>query len=95
MSWPVQARSLLTAHEDYTTLLFRNDSQIFKPGFVFNHLRQCVTEDQVEAVRRMTLTLDGTSAVFDVPSETVQVSCSFLSRALMIPGSASLLINSP
>ena len=69
-----QARSLLTAHEDYTTLMFRNDSQIFKPGFVFNHLRQCVSEDQVEAVRRMTLTLDGTGAVFDVPSETVQVS---------------------
>ncbi|KAK9857176.1 hypothetical protein WJX84_009545 [Apatococcus fuscideae] len=68
----LKARSLLTAHEDYTTLLFRNDGQIFKPGFVFNHLRQCLPEDQVEAVRRMTLTLDGTGAVFDVPSETVE-----------------------
>ena len=69
----MQARSLLTAHEDFTTLLFDNGFEIQRPGFVFGFLKRLLPEETVEEVKRMSLTQDGTRAVFDVPSKLVQV----------------------
>ena len=69
----VQARSLLTAHEDFTTLLFDNGSEIQRPGFVFGYLKRNMSEETVEEVKRMSLTKDGNRAVFDVPSKLVKV----------------------
>ncbi|KAK9813646.1 hypothetical protein WJX73_001432 [Symbiochloris irregularis] len=68
----MQARSLLTAHEDYTTLLFDNGYEIQRPGFVFGFLKKSLAEDKVEEVKRMTLTQDGLRAVFDVPTKLVK-----------------------
>ncbi|KAK9823222.1 hypothetical protein WJX72_001159 [[Myrmecia] bisecta] len=62
----MKARSLLTAHEDYTTLLFTSDVEILRPGFVFGFLRKRLSDAIVEEVKRMTLTADGKQAVFDV-----------------------------
>ena len=36
----LQARSLLTAHEDFTTLQFHAGVEIQRPGFVFSALKQ-------------------------------------------------------
>jgi hypothetical protein len=73
----VQARSLLTAHEDFTTLMFTSPTEIQRPGLVFSFLKKHMpSEDTVEEVKRMSLTADGKSAVFDVPSKLAQVDCS-------------------
>ena len=73
----VQARSLLTAHEDFTTLMFTSPTEIQRPGLVFSFLKKHMpSEDTVEEVKRMSLTADGKSAVFDVPSKLAQVACS-------------------
>jgi ATP-dependent RNA helicase DDX21 len=69
---PVQARSLLTAHEDFTTLQFHAGVPIDRPGFVFSHLKRHLADALVEEVKRMCLTADGASAIFDVPSEHVK-----------------------
>ena len=70
----VQARSLLTAHEDFTTLMFTSPTEIQRPGLVFSFLKKHMpSEDTVEEVKRMSLTADGKSAVFDVPSKLAQV----------------------
>ena len=72
----VQARSLLTAHEDFTTLMFTSPTEIQRPGLVFSFLKKYMpSEDTVEEVKRMSLTSDGRSAVFDVPSKLAQVGC--------------------
>lgn len=68
-----QARSLLTAHEDFTTLQFHAGQPIQRPGFVFTTLKRHLSEENVEQIKRMSLTADGQSAIFDVPSELVQV----------------------
>ena len=68
-----QARSLLTAHEDFTTLQFHSNVAIDRPGFVFNHLKRHLPDALVEEVKRMCLTADGKSAIFDVPSQNVKV----------------------
>ena len=68
-----QARSLLTAHEDFTTLQFHSDTEINRPGFVFTHLKRHLPEEVVEEVKRLSLTADGKSAIFDVPSQHVKV----------------------
>ena len=69
-----QARSLLTAHEDFTTLMFTSPTEIQRPGLVFTFLKKYMpSEATVEEVKRMSLTADGKSAVFDVPSKLAQV----------------------
>lgn len=70
----LQARSLLTAHEDFTTLMFTSPTEIQRPGLVFTFLKKYMpSEATVEEVKRMSLTADGKSAVFDVPSKLAQV----------------------
>lgn len=74
-----QARSLLTAHEDFTTLMFTSPTEIQRPGLVFTFLKKYMpSEATVEEVKRMSLTADGKSAVFDVPSKLAQVRCAAL-----------------
>ena len=73
----VQARSLLTAHEDFTTLQFHSDTEINRPGFVFSHLKRHLPDEVVEEVKRLSLTADGKSAIFDVPSQHVKVCLPF------------------
>lgn len=73
MLWAVQARSLLTAHEDFTTLQFHAGQVIQRPGFVFSFLKRELPEEMVEEVKRMCMTADGKSAIFDVPSQNVEV----------------------
>eukprot|EP00879_Flechtneria_rotunda_P025476 GHRR01027075.1.p1 GENE.GHRR01027075.1~~GHRR01027075.1.p1 ORF type:complete len:253 (+),score=96.28 GHRR01027075.1:171-929(+) len=68
----MKARSLLTAHDGFTTLLFKAEWEVQKPGYVFSFLRRRLPEELVEEVRRMTLTKDGCGAVFDIPSQHVQ-----------------------
>jgi ATP-dependent RNA helicase DDX21 len=69
------SRSLLTAHEDYTTMHFKSTSGgIEKPGFVFSFLRKKVTDEEIlNEVKRMTLTADGSGAVFDIPNKYVDM----------------------
>ena len=69
----IKARSLLTSHEDYTTLMYHSGSEIQKPGAVFAFLKRSLPDGVVEEVQRMTLTTDGRCAVFDVPSKRAQV----------------------
>ena len=77
----VQARSLLTAHEDFTTLMFTNPAEIQRPGLVFSFLKKYMpSEATVEEVKRMSLTADGKSAVFDVPTKLAQVLKGFQSQ---------------
>lgn len=65
----IKPRSLLTAHEEYVTLQFMGSSQVDKPGYVFGFLRRRIdNEETVNEVKRMTLTMDGKGAVFDVPT---------------------------
>ena len=71
----LQARSLLTAHEDFTTLLFKSPCEIQRPGFVFSTLKKHLPDATVEEVKRMSLTADNCGAVFDVPSKLVKVGC--------------------
>ena len=44
----------------------------FSPSYVFSYLRRMLPEETVNEVRRMSLLLDGTGAVFDVPVERVE-----------------------
>ncbi len=69
----MQARSLLTAHEDFTTLQFHAGTEIQRPGFVFSALKQRLDEAKVEEIKRICLTVDQKCAIFDVPSEHVKV----------------------
>ncbi|GLI62640.1 hypothetical protein VaNZ11_005306 [Volvox africanus] len=71
----MKARSLLTAHDDCTTLLFiSEDHTIESPGSVWGHLRKTcrLDESALDQVKRMTVTADSKGAVFDVPSELAQ-----------------------
>ena len=72
----LQARSLLTAHEDFTTLQFHAGTEIQRPGFVFSALKQRLPEAKVEEIKRICLTVDQKSAIFDVPSQYVKVCAS-------------------
>ncbi|CAL8464893.1 g4428 [Coccomyxa elongata] len=68
----IRARSLLTAHEDYTTLQFHSSQEIQRPGFVFTSLRRHLSDEAVEQIKGISLTTDGKSAIFDVPSALAQ-----------------------
>ncbi|KAK9835314.1 hypothetical protein WJX81_001245 [Elliptochloris bilobata] len=68
----LQARSLLTAHEEFVTLQFHSGTEIQRPGFVFSSLKRHLPDALVEEIKRMSLTADGRSAVFDVPAANVK-----------------------
>lgn len=54
--------------------MFTSPTEIQRPGLVFTFLKKYMpSEATVEEVKRMSLTADGKSAVFDVPSKLAQV----------------------
>ena len=64
----MKRRSLLTAHEGYTTFVFESPTELDRPGYVFGFLRRRMNESVVDQVKGMRLTKDARGAVFDVPS---------------------------
>ncbi|KAG0598099.1 hypothetical protein M758_12G046000 [Ceratodon purpureus] len=68
----LKRRSLLTSHDDATTLMLKANTSMYSPTYAFNCLRKYLAEEFVNEVRRMNLTVDGTGAVFDVPSRSVE-----------------------
>lgn len=68
----LKRRSLLTSHDDATTLMLKANTAMHSPTYAFNCLRKYLPEEYVNEVRRMNLTVDGTGAVFDVPSRSVE-----------------------
>eukprot|EP00898_Chlorokybus_atmophyticus_P002543 jgi/Chlat1/328/Chrsp1S00218 len=68
----VKRGSLLSGHEDSTTLLFEADNtNVRTPTYVFSFLRRRLPEDAVNEVRRMNLLASGNGAAFDVPNRLV------------------------
>jgi ATP-dependent RNA helicase DDX21 len=67
----IKRRSLLTSHDDATTLMLKANTSMYSPTYAFNCLRKYLPEETINEVRRMNLTVDGMGAVFDVPSRTV------------------------
>jgi ATP-dependent RNA helicase DDX21 len=68
----LKRRSLLTSHDDATTLMLKANTSMYSPTYAFNCLRKYLPEESVNEVRRMNLTVDGTGAVFDIPSRSVE-----------------------
>ncbi len=89
----MQARSLLTAHEDFTTLQFHAGTEIQRPGFVFSALKQRLDEAKVEEIKRICLTVDQKCAIFDVPSEHVKVRPALPSPVLHSHGTIGLAMS--
>lgn len=67
----LKRRSLLTSHDDSTTLILKANTSMYSPTYAFNCLRKFLPETIINEVRRMNLTVDGKGAVFDVPSKNV------------------------
>ncbi|KAJ9520320.1 hypothetical protein QJQ45_030215, partial [Haematococcus lacustris] len=69
----VKARSLLTAQDDCSTLLATSAEPISFAGAVWTYLKKHLGlgETICDKIRRITMTADGTGAVFDVPAEHV------------------------
>ncbi|XP_068634454.1 DEAD-box ATP-dependent RNA helicase 7-like [Aristolochia californica] len=66
-------RSLLTSLENYVTLLLQLGRNIYSPSFAFSVLRRFMPEEKIEGIKGLSLTADGTGAVFDVPSEDLDL----------------------
>ncbi|XP_057446360.1 DEAD-box ATP-dependent RNA helicase 7-like [Lotus japonicus] len=64
----IKKRSLLTSMENYVTLLLETGRSIHTPSYAFGILRRFVPEEKVDGVQGLSLTADGTGAVFDVPA---------------------------
>ena len=63
----VEPRAADEDRENTTTLLFSTTSKIHASSYVWTFLRRHLPEHKLNEVRGMTLTADGTGAVFDVP----------------------------
>ncbi|KQJ91093.1 DEAD-box ATP-dependent RNA helicase 7 [Brachypodium distachyon] len=68
----IKKRSLLSSMENYTTLQLQTGRPMYTPGFALTTLKRFMPEDKLSDVHGITLTADGTGAVFDVPSAEVQ-----------------------
>ncbi|XP_011654884.1 DEAD-box ATP-dependent RNA helicase 7 [Cucumis sativus] len=65
----IKSRSLLTSMENYVTLILEPGKPMYSPSFAYSILRRFLPEEKVESVKGMSLTADGSSAVFDVQTE--------------------------
>ncbi|XP_039000185.1 DEAD-box ATP-dependent RNA helicase 7-like [Hibiscus syriacus] len=68
----IKCRSLLTSMENYVTLLLEARKPIYTLSYVFAVLKRFLPEEKVQSVQGLTLTADGTGAVFDVAEEDVE-----------------------
>ena len=80
----LQARSLLSGDEGFTTLQFTSPTEILRPSFVYVFLKRYIPEEQVEQIRRISLTADGSSALFDVPAQAAKVTYIQIQRHLQV-----------
>ncbi|XP_068650332.1 DEAD-box ATP-dependent RNA helicase 7-like [Aristolochia californica] len=69
----ITKRSLLTSLENYVTLLLQSGRNIYTPSFAFSVLRRFMPEEKVEGLKGLSLTADGKGAVFDVPTEDLDL----------------------
>ncbi|CAD5175276.1 unnamed protein product [Musa acuminata subsp. malaccensis] len=67
----IKKRSLLSSMENYVTLLLQTGRPIYSPSFAFSTFRRFLPDDKIEGVKGLSLTADGTGAVFDVPADDV------------------------
>eukprot|EP00958_Prasinococcus_capsulatus_P014644 scaffold1541_cov418-Prasinococcus_capsulatus_cf.AAC.2 len=68
----MKPRSLITSHEDTTTLLFEaTGTTIRTPTYVWNYLRNHLSEELVGDVKRVVVATCGTKAVLDVSPDNV------------------------
>jgi ATP-dependent RNA helicase DDX21 len=68
----IKKRSLLSSMENYTTLHLQTGRPMYTPAFAITTLKRFMPEDRLSDVHGITLTSDGTGAVFDVPASEVQ-----------------------
>ncbi|XP_010934579.1 DEAD-box ATP-dependent RNA helicase 7 [Elaeis guineensis] len=67
----IKKRSLLSSMENYVTLLLQAGKTIYSPSLAFSILRRFMPDEKIEGVKGLSLTADGTGAVFDVPADHV------------------------
>ncbi|KAK8916729.1 DEAD-box ATP-dependent RNA helicase 7 [Platanthera zijinensis] len=68
----IKKRSILSSLDDYVTLHLEAGKPIHTPGFVFSVLKRFIPEEKLAGLKHVSLTADGTGAVFDVPADDVQ-----------------------
>jgi len=66
---PPAARSLTSATEGYTTVLFTSQREIRSLSYVWINIKSAFDEKFGESVKGMQLSVDSYSAVFDIPTE--------------------------
>ncbi|KAF2917117.1 hypothetical protein DAI22_09g168500 [Oryza sativa Japonica Group] len=68
----IKKRSLLSSMDNHTTLLLQTGRSVYAAGFVLSTLKRFMPEERLADVKGITITADGTGAVFDVPSAEVE-----------------------
>uniref|UniRef100_A0A0E0IMI1 DEAD-box ATP-dependent RNA helicase 7 n=1 Tax=Oryza nivara TaxID=4536 RepID=A0A0E0IMI1_ORYNI len=68
----IKKRSLLSSMDNHTTLLLLTGRSVYAAGFVLSTLKRFMPEERLADVKGITITADGTGAVFDVPSAEVE-----------------------
>lgn len=66
-------RSLLSSQEGFATLILKTGRIMHTPTYAFSILRKIMPEENITGIRGMSLTADGTGAVFDVPNDHVDL----------------------
>ncbi|KAH9297798.1 hypothetical protein KI387_029480 [Taxus chinensis] len=69
----VKKRSLLSSQEDTVTLILKSGKVMHSSTYAFTILRRIIPEENMAGISGMSLTSDGMAAVFDVPSEHVDL----------------------
>lgn len=67
----IKKRSLLSSSDNYVTLILEIGKPIYSPSFAYGILRRSFPDDKIDMVKSLSLTADGSAAVFDVPAEDV------------------------
>ncbi|KAL1203859.1 DEAD-box ATP-dependent RNA helicase 7 [Cardamine amara subsp. amara] len=62
----IKKRSLLTSMENHVTLHLEAGKPMYSPSYAYGMLRRILPDAKVELIEGLTLTADGTGAVFDV-----------------------------
>ncbi|KAL4188099.1 hypothetical protein AMTRI_Chr09g42400 [Amborella trichopoda] len=69
----IKRRSLLTCQDNFTTVHLQTGRVMYTPSFAFSVLRRFMPEEKLSAIKGLSLTADGQGAVFDVPSEDLDM----------------------
>ncbi|KMZ57540.1 DEAD-box ATP-dependent RNA helicase 7 [Zostera marina] len=80
----VKNRSLLSSLEGHVALILQTETTMYSSSFALSFLKRYLPDDKIRGIKGLKITAGGTGAVFDVPTDDVELFTKAIKNAKMM-----------